>query len=75
MWGRVDIVVAAADSGSSLEDFSTLKIEAKISSETSVHTRYTRRHIPEDGILQRKMKSIIPVILCRLTDMRLPDFR
>jgi hypothetical protein len=31
--------------------FSTLKVEAIRSSETSVHTRCTRRHIPEDGIL------------------------
>jgi hypothetical protein len=37
--------------GSSLADFSTLKMEARLSSETSVHTRSTRRHIPEDGIL------------------------
>jgi hypothetical protein len=37
--------------GSSLADFSTLKMEAISSSETSVHTRSTRRHIPEDGIL------------------------
>jgi hypothetical protein len=36
---------------SSLADFSTLKMEAIRSSETSVHTRSTRRHIPEDGIL------------------------
>jgi hypothetical protein len=38
--------------GSSLADFSTLRMEAIRSSETSVHfTRSTRRHIPEDGIL------------------------
>jgi hypothetical protein len=37
--------------GSSLTDFSTLKMEAIHSSETSVHTRSTRRHNPDDGIL------------------------
>jgi hypothetical protein len=31
--------------------FSTLKMEAIRSSETSVHTRFTLRHIPENGIL------------------------
>jgi hypothetical protein len=40
-----------AHAGSSLADFSTLKMEAIRSSETSVHTRSTRRHIPEGGIL------------------------
>jgi hypothetical protein len=40
-----------AHAGSSLADFSTLKMEAIRSSETSVHRRSTRRHIPEDGIL------------------------
>jgi hypothetical protein len=39
------------NAGSSLADFSTLKMEAIRSSEKSVHTRSTRRHIPEDGIL------------------------
>jgi hypothetical protein len=34
-----------------LVDFSKLKMEAIHSSETSVHTRSTWRHIPEDGIL------------------------
>jgi hypothetical protein len=43
-----------ADAGSSLADFSTLKMEAIRSSVTSVHTRSTRRHIPEDGILQEQ---------------------
>jgi hypothetical protein len=40
---------------SSLEDFSTLKMEAICSSETSIHTRSTRRHISEDGILQEQI--------------------
>jgi hypothetical protein len=37
--------------GSSLANFSTLKMEGIRPSETSVHTRTTRRHIPENGIL------------------------
>jgi hypothetical protein len=40
-----------AHDGSSLADFSTLKMEVICSSATSVYTRSTRRHIPEDGIL------------------------
>jgi hypothetical protein len=40
-----------AHAGSSLADFSILKMEAILSSETSVHIWSTRRHIPEDGIL------------------------
>jgi hypothetical protein len=41
-----------AHAGSSLADFSTLKMEVIRCSETSVHTRSTRRHIPEDSFLQ-----------------------
>jgi hypothetical protein len=41
----------SAHAGASLADFSTLKMEAIHSSETSVYTRSTQRHIPEDGIL------------------------
>jgi hypothetical protein len=41
-----------AHAGSSLEDFSILKMEALCSSETSVRTRSTQRHIPEYGILR-----------------------
>jgi hypothetical protein len=41
-----------AHAGSSLAGFSTLMMEAIRSSETSVHTRSTLHHIPEDGILQ-----------------------
>jgi hypothetical protein len=41
-----------AHTGSSLADYYSLKLEAIRSSETSVYTIFTRRHIPEDGILQ-----------------------
>jgi hypothetical protein len=40
-----------AHAGSSLTDFSTLKMEAIRSSEASVQTRSILRHIEEDGIL------------------------
>jgi hypothetical protein len=40
-----------AHAGSSLADFSSLKMEAIFFSETWVHTRSTRRYISEDGIL------------------------
>jgi hypothetical protein len=40
-----------AHAGSSLTDFSALKMEAIRACETSVHARSTRRHIPEDGVL------------------------
>jgi hypothetical protein len=38
--------------GSWLAYFSTLKMEAIRFTETSVHTRTTLRHIPENGVLQ-----------------------
>jgi hypothetical protein len=41
----------SAHVGSSLADFSNLKMEAIHAIETSVHTRTTRRHILENGIL------------------------
>jgi hypothetical protein len=44
--------LASIAAGSSLADFSTLKMEAIRSSEMTVHTRTTRCHIPDDGILQ-----------------------
>jgi hypothetical protein len=47
-----------AHAGSSLADFSSLKMEAIRSSETSVHTRSTPRHIPADGILRVIMSAI-----------------
>jgi hypothetical protein len=40
-----------AHAGSSLEDFSTLKMETMHYSKTSIHTISTQRHIQEDGIL------------------------
>jgi hypothetical protein len=45
-------VSTTAHAGSSLAKFSTRKMEAIRSSETSVHTKTTRRHIPGNGILQ-----------------------
>jgi hypothetical protein len=39
-----------AHAASSLADFSTLKMKVILSCETSVYTRPTRPHIPEDGI-------------------------
>jgi hypothetical protein len=45
------ILQAPAHAGSSLADFCTLKMEAIRSSETSVYTRSTRRHIQQNGIL------------------------
>jgi hypothetical protein len=58
------ILQLPAHAGSSLADFSTLKMEAIRSSETSVQlTTYTRRHTPEDGILhshrRENLKSYI----------------
>jgi hypothetical protein len=46
---KVVMLQPPAHAGSSLTDFSTPKMEAISSFETSVHTRSTRRHIPEDG--------------------------
>jgi hypothetical protein len=60
-----------AHAGFSLADFSTLNMEVIYSSETWAHTRSTRRHIPEDGILPRHLcenlksyKSNIFVFAC-----------
>jgi hypothetical protein len=53
LWRTSLVLQLSAHSGSSLADFSTLKMEAIRSSETSVQsTTTTRRHTPEDGILR-----------------------
>jgi hypothetical protein len=49
----------AAKADSSLADLSSLKMETIRSSETSVHTKSTRRQIPEDGVLHES-KSLPP---------------
>jgi hypothetical protein len=58
-----------AHAGSLPADFSALKMEAIRSFETWVHTRSTRRHIPEDGILhshrRENLKSYIQYILLK----------
>jgi hypothetical protein len=46
------VAAALAQAGSPLADFSTLKMEAIRSSETSVHTKSTRRYILEDDTIQ-----------------------
>jgi hypothetical protein len=46
-----NVVFWAANASASLVNFATLKMEATRSSETSVNTRTTQRHIPEDDIL------------------------
>jgi hypothetical protein len=52
-----------SQAGSSLADFSTLKMEAICSSETSIHTRSTRCHIPEDGILYLSLFTFSALLL------------
>jgi hypothetical protein len=47
---RVEKSVRVLPPSSSLSDFSTLKMEMILSSGTSVHTRSTQHHIPEDDI-------------------------
>jgi hypothetical protein len=48
---KIYAVPPPSQAGSSLADYSILKMEAICSSETSVHTRSTRCHIPGDGLL------------------------
>jgi hypothetical protein len=57
-----------AHAGSSLADFSTLKMEAIRSSETSVQsTTSTRPHTPEDGIIHsHRSENLKSYILCFL---------
>jgi hypothetical protein len=47
---------------SSLENFSTLNMEAILSSETLVHTRSTRRHIPKECILLTTTLVQVPLL-------------
>jgi hypothetical protein len=49
--------------GSSLADFSTLKIEAIRSSVTSVNARSSQRHIPEDDILHHTTGHVVFVLV------------
>jgi hypothetical protein len=44
--------------GSSLPDFSILKMEAILSSKTSVHTRFTQRQIPEDNNIPSNLSAV-----------------
>jgi hypothetical protein len=61
--------------GSSLADFSTLKMEAIRTSETSVHTRSTLRYIPEHDILHSdRRENLESYKLVSFHMMRLTDF-
>jgi hypothetical protein len=62
MWRRVDLVwtdvsveriasICKVEKSASGEHVATVKMDLIRSSESSVYTRSTRRHIPEDGIL------------------------
>jgi hypothetical protein len=51
-----------AHAGSSLPNVSTLKPEAIRSSEMSIHTRTTRRHIPENGIHLQNTHPIVQIL-------------
>jgi hypothetical protein len=53
-----------AHAGFSRADFSTLKMEAIRPSETSVHTRSIRRHIPEEGILHSHRRENLKSYKC-----------
>jgi hypothetical protein len=55
---------------------STLKMEVTRSSETSVHTRYTRRHIPETGnVHSQRCENLKSYIKSRLHYLSLPILR
>jgi hypothetical protein len=57
-----------AHAGSSLTDSSTLKMETICSSETSVQTRSTQRHIPENDILHsHRREDLKSHIWCHFT--------
>jgi hypothetical protein len=49
--GLLNFLHPPADAGSPLANFSTMKMEAIRSSETSVNSRSTQSHTPEDDIL------------------------
>jgi hypothetical protein len=65
-----------AETGFSLADFYTLKMESIRSSETSVHTGSTLCHIPEDGIphssRRESLKSYKKLTLFQSLSLLLP---
>jgi hypothetical protein len=64
-----------AHAGSSLADFSSLKMEVIRSSETSVHTRSTQSHFPEDGILHSHRCENLKYYMNLLVSQQLNDFK
>jgi hypothetical protein len=60
MWRRVDLMwTDVSEERNASIYFSTLKMEAIHFSETSAHTRSTRHHIQEDGILHSRRRENI----------------
>jgi hypothetical protein len=60
-----------ASAGLSLTDFSSLKMEALHSFGTSVHTRTTWCHIPENGIIQKCFLFMVGLSQAVQGDVRL----
>jgi hypothetical protein len=59
-----------AYAGFSLADSSTLKMEEILSFETSVHTRSTRLHILEDGVLHSHRRENLKLYIVFLHHRR-----
>jgi hypothetical protein len=67
-WAGACTLRPPTHAGSSLANFSTLKMEVIPASEASVYTRSTWRHIPEDGILHRHRRENLKSYIITVND-------